>query len=70
MLAQDWHDFFEQGQCLYKTYRNDLVLSQESFVGLALSRSWTPRAEDEDYQAFLADLIRIFQEHQQAGKII
>jgi len=58
-------DFFADGICEDKTFRNDLQFDKESFIGRDLSRSYTPKeeSEPEKYQGLVKELSELFDEY-------
>lgn len=50
-------------------YDNWHTLTEEGFVGGALSLSYTPSKQDSTYDEFVAELQKIFSKYQQNGKV-
>ena len=62
-------DFFADGLCEYKTFRNDLKFSREGFVGRNLSSSHTPKEEKapDKYNGYVKELNELFDEYSVKG---
>ena len=62
-------DFFADGVCEDKTFRNDLQFDKESFIGRDLSRSYTPKKETdpEKYHGLVRELSELFDEYSVNG---
>jgi len=65
------NDFSEflNGNYEIKTFPNDLLNDLESFIGGALSASYAPKEQDNNYSAFVADLTTCFNKHSINNKI-
>ena len=66
---EEYADFFANGVCEDKIFRNDLQFDKESFIGRDLSRSYTPR-EDKDpekYHGLIKELGELFDEYSADG---
>jgi len=62
-------DFFADGICEDKTFRNDLQFDRESFIGRDLSRSYTPKEDEEPekYHGLVKELKELFDEYSVNG---
>jgi len=58
----DFEIFFDNGY-EEKSFQNDLINSLERFIGGALSASYAPNENDENYTAFVTDLKTCFNKH-------
>jgi len=58
----EYADFFMNGVCENKTFRNDLQFDRESFIGRDLSRSYSPKEETdpEKYYGLIKELGELF----------
>jgi len=67
----DRADFFANGVCAEKTFRNDMLMDRETYVGTNLSRSYSPREDQhpEKYRGLVAALRALFDEYQKHGVI-
>ena len=65
----DLSDFFADGIYDYKTFRNDLILNREAYIGMNLSRSYSPKEETdrEKYQGFIKEMNGYFDEYNAGG---
>lgn len=68
-FVRDWSGFFTDGICMYKTCRNDLALTRESYIGVNTSRSWSPdeKKDPEKYHGFINELNKLFDEYSVDG---
>ena len=68
-LAKDLSDFYAEGICEYKTCKNDLTLTRDTYIGMNLSRSWSPREDQnpEMYHGLVGALGALFDEYQVNG---
>jgi len=57
-----WIDFFVGGVCEYKTFPNDLILNRETYIGMNLTRSYSPKEEQEPekYYGFVKEMNELF----------
>jgi len=64
-LSKDWSDFFIDGVCEYKSSKNDLILDRETYIGMNLTRSYSPREEQypEKYRGLIKELGELFDEY-------
>jgi ubiquinone/menaquinone biosynthesis C-methylase UbiE len=62
---KDCTDFFWNGVCEEMTFRNDLILDRETYVGMNLTRSYSPRAdkEPEKYHSLVKELHLLFDQY-------
>jgi SAM-dependent methyltransferase len=62
-------DFFADGVCEYRTFRNDLQFTRESFIGRNLSSSHTPKedTDPEKYHGYIEELNALLDEYNIAG---
>jgi len=63
-------DFFRDGTCEYRTFRNDRTEGEEELIGGCLSASDAPREGSANCQAFVLELRRIFKEYSENGALI
>ena len=63
-------DFFGEGVCEYRAFREDTVQDIQSFLGRNVSASYAPRPEDASYGAFVKDMTEVFERHSKDGKLI
>jgi SAM-dependent methyltransferase len=61
--------FFGQGGCEERVFGNEQVFDFEGARGRLLSSSYTPEAGHPDYEPMLEELKRIFDAHQEDGKV-
>ena len=61
----DLSDFFADGFYDYKTFRNDLILNREDYIGMNLTRSYSPKKEQEseEYHGFVKEMNELFDEY-------
>ena len=61
----DLSDFFADGLYDYKTFRNDLILNREDYTGMNLTRSYSPKEEQEpeEYHGFVKEMNELFDEY-------
>ncbi|MGK0552805.1 class I SAM-dependent methyltransferase [Enterococcus faecalis] len=71
-FAKAWWDFFSEGLCEYKTCRNDLALGRAAYLGLNLSRSWSPRktVDPTRYEEFVEETNQLFDKYSSAGQLL
>lgn len=50
-------------------FRNDLQYDMQGFIGNRLSRSYSPKESDENYEPYLKELKMLFDKHSADGKI-
>ena len=62
---KEYSDFFADGFCEYKTFRNDVLFDRESFIGRNLSSSYSPKNETDpdSYHEFVKELSELFDEY-------
>ena len=60
-------DFFRNGHCEYKTFRNDRMQSEETLIGGCLSASDAPKEGSPNHQGFVSALRQIFKKHSENG---
>jgi len=63
-------DFFRDGYCEYRIFRNDRTEGEEELVGGCLSASDAPKEGSANYQAFVLKLRRIFKKYSKNGELI
>jgi len=61
--------FFSGDACVERTFHNDLLIDREAYIGMNLSRSYSPREEQnpEKYREFIKELNGIFDTYQENG---
>ena len=66
---EEYGDFFTDEICEYKTFRNDMKINKECFIGGNLSSSYAPREETDPgkYHGFVKDLDELFVEYNTDG---
>ena len=64
-LPEKYADFFVDGICEHKIFRNDLKFDRESFIGRNLSSSHTPKekTDPEKYHGLVRELGELFDEY-------
>lgn len=62
---ETYSDFFSDGICEYKTFRNDRHIDRECFIGGSLSASYAPKEETdaEKYHGFVNELNELFDKY-------
>jgi len=70
--SEGYTDFFLDGICECKTFRNNLQFDRESFIGRDLSRSCTPKEEKdpEKYYGLVKELGELFDEYSVNGTLL
>ena len=70
-IPENSHDFFLDSSCHEKTFRNDLILDRETYIGMNLSRSYSPREDKnpDDYHGLVNELNGLFDEYNINGVI-
>ena len=68
-FVRDWSEFYLNGICEHKTCRNDLILTRESYIGVNMSRSWSPdeTKNPEKYHGLISELNKLFDEYNTDG---
>jgi SAM-dependent methyltransferase len=61
--------FFGQGACEERAFGNEQVFDFEGLRGRLLSSSYTPEPGHPNYEPMLEELRRIFEAHQEDGKV-
>lgn len=64
-----YSDFFKDGICEYKTFRNDLYFDKEGYIGRNLSSSYAPKEGTGEYQAYIGELEELFSRYCMDGKL-
>jgi len=62
-------DFFRDNQSIIKTFTHELYQGFDSIKGGALSASFTPNPDEDNYEPFIHDLYQVFEKHQIDGKV-
>ena len=64
LRKKDFSCFFADKVCETKIFKNDLVLGREAYIGMNLSRSYSPKeeTEPEKYRGFVRELGELFDE--------
>ena len=65
-----YQQFFREGTCEYRVFRNDLSYDKESFVGRIMSASYSLKESDPKYQDFVDALLLLFDKYSYADRII
>jgi len=63
----DYADFFKDGYCEHRIFRNDRTESEEELVGGCLSASYAPKEGSVNYRDFVLELRRIFKKYSKNG---
>jgi len=65
----DVYDYFKDGICEYKVFRNDLQFNRNNYIGRNLSASYAPREESDPdiYRALTYELAKLFDEYSVDG---
>lgn len=66
---ENYSDFFKDGYCEYKIFRNDLFYDEESFIGRSLSSSYAPKEQDAEYYPYIDALKALFKENEKDGRL-
>jgi len=61
-------DFFKDGCCEHKVFRNSLVFNEAEFIGRNLSGSYAPQ-ESSSYDAYVREIRGLFQRHSKDGTL-
>ncbi|MEH7375044.1 class I SAM-dependent methyltransferase [Neobacillus drentensis] len=64
-----FHQFFKDGIYDFKSFRNDLELDFEGFLGRYLSASYSPKKTDVEYDLFITALSNLFEKYSNNGQI-
>ncbi|MEH7501974.1 class I SAM-dependent methyltransferase [Neobacillus drentensis] len=65
-----YHQFFKDGIYDFKSFRNDLELDFEGFLGRYLSASYSPKKTEKEYEHFITALSNIFEKYSNHGQIV
>ena len=65
-----YSDFFKKGCCEYRVFKNDRMLSLESYIGSSLSASYAPLPGEGNYQAFIDGLTELFNRYSNNGRLV
>lgn len=68
--AEEMRDFFRPSVVETATFENHQVLDFEGLRGRLLSSSYTPEPGHPNHEPMLAELARIFEEHQRDGRVV
>jgi len=68
--SENEFELFFDGEYEEMTFKNDKINNLESFLGGALSASYAPNQQDENYPAFIAELEECFNKHAINGKLV
>jgi len=65
------YDFFENGNCEHKTFRNDLQFNKDNYIGRNLSASYSPKEEanPEKHFEFINELSELFDKYSVNGSL-
>ena len=66
--SEDFHDYFTGGY-ESKEFSNDQIEDLECFIGGAMSASYTPRKNDENYSVLIDDLTECFNKYATGGML-
>lgn len=61
--------FFRNGEFTVREFRHAVSLTADTFIGRALSSSYAPRRDSEEYGAYIADLRNTFEQYQKDGAL-
>lgn len=64
------YDFFKDGKCDCRVFRNDRLLSLEEYIGGSLSASYAPFEGEPNYNAFIEGLVKLFDKYSSGGKLL
>lgn len=67
--AKDFADFFKDGICEFRSFRNDLFYDERGFIGKSLSSSYSPTKRSETYSAYVKALQSMFRKYSINGKL-
>ena len=67
---ESYADFFENGICGYKIFRNDLVYDEEGFIGRSLSSSYAPKENQPFYHEYINEMRLLFHKYCSDGSIV
>jgi SAM-dependent methyltransferase len=62
-------EFFASGEFMRKAFDNPLSFDREQFVGRYLSSSYSPKADDPRYPAYVQGLRDLFEQHRQGDNV-
>ncbi|MDR7240655.1 class I SAM-dependent methyltransferase [Neobacillus drentensis] len=65
-----YQQFFKDGTYEFKSFRNDLELDFEGFLGRYLSASYSPKKNEDEYENFRNALSNLFEKYSNNGQII
>lgn len=70
-IPEDSNDFYSDNICEERIFKNNLSLSREAYVGMNLSRSYSPREDKnpDEYHGLVKELNRIFDDYNVNGII-
>lgn len=70
-IPENSRNFFFDETCEEKNFRNDLILDRETYVGMNLSRSYSPSEDKhpDKYNGFVRELNNLFNEYNVNGVI-
>lgn len=60
-------DFFKDGRCEFRTFRNDLRFDREAFIGRCLSASYAPLPGASAYEEYRAKIAELFEKYSRDG---
>ena len=70
VVGCDVESFYAPGTCRFAKFDFQQTFDYEGLQGRLLSASYAPEPDHPDYQAMLKDLRKVFDAHQQDGKVI
>ncbi|MFP5112243.1 class I SAM-dependent methyltransferase [Bacillaceae bacterium C204] len=65
-----FNQFFNDGKYDFKSFRNDLELDIDGFLGRYLSASYSPKKTDKEYEPFITALSNLFEKYSNNGLIL
>lgn len=70
-IPEDIGSFFSNKTYEERTFRNDLIIDRETYIGMNLSRSYSPSEDKnpDEYQGFVKELGELFDEYNINGTI-
>ncbi len=64
---QAYADFFKNGHCDFRVFKNDLLFDKESFIGRNLSGSYAPKKGFENYDEYVEEIQKLFYKYSKNG---
>lgn len=71
-IPSNLFNYYKEETCVYKTFQNDLILSKEAYIGMNLSRSYSPSEEkhQKNFHALVEGLSEIFDGFSDGGLMV